>query len=267
MKAKTTTASRRGASRRGASGAAAWAIALAVAGASASGCVGERSFYISQNQVPERSGDSCVVPATRTSVYRGAGVLDVRAAQLGLAPIRAGYTLYPLLVNGFAPTANDDKQPERNAIMVQGFEVELDLGPWSGAGVPVELTSFSVPFGKRMEPGAEAGTAVDVISGSLARYMAPIVAGTPEAATLATGPVVKATVRAYGDHNGVRVESYDFVYPITLCSGCLVQELAECPTPGGGTVLQPSLCGDPQDGSVSCCRHPTLGFTCLAGAN
>lgn len=242
-------------------------IALAAAAGFGSGCVGERSFYIAQNQIPERSSGTCVVPATRTSVYRGSGVLDVRAAQLGLSGIRAGYTLYPLLVNDFSPTKNNDKQPERNAIMVQGFEIELDLGPWSGAGVPAELTSFSVPFGKRMEPGAEAGSAVDIIPGSLARLMAPIVAGTPEAATLQTGPVVKATVRAFGDHNGARVTSYDFVYPVTLCSGCLVQELTDCPAAGSETAVLPSLCGDPQDGPVSCCRHPSLGFTCLAGSN
>lgn len=252
--------------RSTARGAAAWTIVLAAAGVSASGCVGERSFYIAQNQLPERSGAGCVIPATRSSVYRGSGVLDVRAAQLGLPAIRAGYTLYPLLVNDLLPTKNNDDQPERNAIVVQGFDVELDLGPWSGAGVPEELASFSVPFGKRMEPGAEAGTAVDIIPGTLARLLAPIVAGTPEAATLRTGPIVKATVRAYGDHNGARVSSYDFVYPVTLCSGCLIQELTDCPAAGAETALQPSLCGDPQDGPVSCCRHPTQGFTCLAGA-
>ncbi|MBK8479745.1 MAG: hypothetical protein IPL40_00995 [Proteobacteria bacterium] len=251
--------------RSRARGAAASIIALAAALASVSACVGERSFYIAQNQLPERSGGSCVIPATRSSVYRGSGVLDVRAAQLGLPAIRAGYRLYPLLVNDLLPTKNNDDQPERNAILVKGFDVELDLGPWSGVGVPEELTTFSVPFGKRMEPGAEAGTAVDIISGTLARLMAPIVAATPDTATLRSGPIVTATVRAYGDHNGSRVTSYDFVYPVTLCSGCLVQELTDCPAAGVEAALQPSLCGDPQDGPVSCCRHPTLGFTCLAG--
>ncbi|MCC6748610.1 MAG: hypothetical protein IT371_13190 [Deltaproteobacteria bacterium] len=210
----------------------------------AGGCVDETSFLITQNQVPQAG---CKVD-TNESVYRAIGTLDVSAGK--------GYVLFPLIRNDLQASKGVDNQPERNALHLREFQVELDLGEIP-ANFPAELLSFTKPTSGVMQPGERRASSVEAIPEKLVKLLSipPNVK-----------PIVTAKVRVVADHGVTKMKSAAFFYPIQLCNGCLVVKAENCPT---GEALQsaPSnTCGLPQDESTTCCNAPGRGLVCLSDA-
>lgn len=220
------------------------AAALSLAAVLASGCVGERAFFISSNY------SQCVPAGTESAVGLSAGTLDLKGQQ--------GYLFYPELRNDMLATAQSDGEPERNRLILRRFEVDLDLGALgSNVGVPSQLTSFAVPATGLIEPGGALLVAgVPLVPAALATILAgkqlPI-----------GGGLITAKVQAVADHNGSDLKSLEFEYPIQVCSGCLmsVDPAAACPSirPAAATS---NSCGLPQDDKVFCCNDPALGQRC-----
>lgn len=220
-------------------------LAAAGAGLSSTGCVDERAFSIIQNQVPETG---CVIPGDQSDLYRPSGVLDLRGRQ--------GYVLFPLIRNDLPATTSIDQQPERNRIYLRRFEIDLEiLGPTTQP-IPSDMLSFSVPISAEMAPGQLRSSSVEIIPDALVPLLAVPDGGRS---------TVVATVKVVADHNGSNIESTEFIYPVELCSGCLVTMLDSCPAADSETVLPVNECGIPQDGPVACCQSQSRGFICLVG--
>lgn len=219
------------------------AVTLIASAMLSSGCIDEaRVFYIRQNQVPS---SGCKI-ATTTTIYNPMGLLDVS--------VDMGYWFYPLLENKLTSTASGDGEPERNALTLKGFEVELDLqGMEKTAGwtIKEEQLKFWLPASGYLTPkGALAGR-IKVIPDWLAKAMhVPVKAQK----TAGGWPVIYAVVTAVASKTGSEVESSAFVYPIEICNGCLVDLRKQCveDLSKDKTVLT-NYCGLPQDSSVTCC--------------
>lgn len=210
-------------------------VAAALAMVLGAGCVDDDvSFYIQQNQVVE---EGCTVSTTE-DVFLSAGVLDV---SLGY-----GYYMNPLVVNNMRETAQEDKQPERNNLHMKRFDVTIDM---SGAPVsaPTSELDFSVPRSGTIQAGGVAYFArVKVISDKLAGLFKSALQGKPN-----LQPIVQVSMRAIAERSNEVRESAEFVYPISLCSGCLVDLRTAKPDANDKTV-EDSICGWPQDMPVTC---------------
>jgi len=210
---------------------------LVLAALSVTACVDDdRMFYIKQNQAPD---SSCTVSTGGGSSLWG-GILDVSIAGYG-------YYFNPLVVNQMLSTTGDN-QPERNVIHMRGFKVDA----------PSPIADFEIPAAGAIEPNGEAVfAAVEVLRPGDVALLAGSVSGTNQ-------PVLEVKIRAFGDRSGDEMETSEFIYPITLCNGCLVTMLTACPTAEDTTTYTSNPCGLPQDAPVTCCPGPS-GNVCLAG--
>ena len=209
---------------------------LVLAALSVTACVDDdRMFYISEALAPD---SSCSVSSGGTSLW--GGILDVSIGGYG-------YYLNPVVVNQMLSTTGDG-QPERNVIHMRGFKVDA----------PSPIADFEIPAAGAIKPNGEAVfAAVEVLRPGDVALLAGSVSGTNQ-------PVLEVKLRAFGDRSGDDMESAEFIYPITLCNGCLVTMLTACPTAEETTTYTSNPCGLPQDGPVTCCPG-TSGTVCLAG--
>jgi hypothetical protein len=220
--------------------------------ATAGACSGGLSdqFFIVQNQVPETSGNGCLIPADKGATYRGSGIMDV-----GLVGERAldGYVLFPLLQNDL-PARGQAGATEPNRLVLQEFRVRLEPGP----GAPQDLVglfaspslapylSYSVPWSGSVEPGGgNTSASVTVVPAEVARQIASsgILDQLLEVPLTARGTAVGSTLSD-------TIESKEFEYPIAACAYCLVANLAFCPFKPVNTG---NACNISQDVGVDCC--------------
>ena len=193
-----------------------------------------------------------------TTIYNPMGRLDVSVGQ--------GYWLYPLMENALTSTTTGDGEPERNALTLKGYEVELDLQGMektAGWNVKQEQLKFWLPASGYLGPGGKLAGAARVIPDWLAAKMA----GPVKAQAQPGGwPVIYAIVTAVAAKTGSEVESAVFVYPIEICNGCLVDKRTSCPAdPSKDKNLLSNYCGLPQDTPVTCCpRNTGDSFGCYA---
>ena len=236
------------------------AVALTALAVLSSGCVDEaRIFYIRQNQVPS---SGCKI-ATTTTIYNPMGRLDVSVGQ--------GYWLYPLMENALTSTTTGDGEPERNALILKGFEVELDLqGMNNTAGLTIkqEQLKFWLPATGYLGPGGKLAGSIRVIPDWLAAKMGDPSTGPVKAQAPSGGwPVIYAIVTAVASKTGSEVESAIFVYPIEICNGCLVDKRTTCPAdPSKDKALLSNYCGLPQDQVVTCCPK-NKGYGCYSSGS
>jgi hypothetical protein len=196
------------------------------------GCVDDDvSFYIQQNQVP---GADCEV-STTVDKFRGSGLLDV---SVGL-----GYYMFPLVVNNMRSSSSEDNQPERNNLHMRRFTIELDSVPVGASGAE---TSFEIPVSGLIPPagGMLAYAGVKVIKDSLAAKL-------QGAAGSGAEHVIMVSLRAEAERSGETRESAEFLFPVTICNGCLVDMRTEPPDPEDKTAVG-NTCGLPQDEPVTC---------------
>lgn len=207
-------------------------VALLVSTALAvTACVEERAFFITGNY------SEC---SENTGATTASGVLDINGAQ--------GYYFFPELRSELAATTDEDGEPERNMLTIDGFEVDLDV-PEAIADSSLTKT-FSYASGL-LEPngGTLRFSNVPIISKELVSQF-PLGEGNEV--------VVLAKIRARAKHNGSTLKSVEFSYPIRVCRGCLVTDLGDCPSTAVEGVTTNS-CGLPQDSPVVCCTQAASG--------
>jgi hypothetical protein len=201
------------------------------------GCVDDDiSFYIQQNQVPEQG---CEV-STTADKFRGSGLLDVS--------LNLGYYMFPLVINNMRSSSSEDQQPERNNLHMRRFTVELESVPVGASGAE---TSFEVPVSGLLPPagGMLAYAGVKVIKDSLAAKL--------NSAQLPGEPVIMVSLRAEAERSGETRESAEFLYPVNICKGCLVDMRTEPPDKEDTTTVS-NVCGIPQDDPVTCYKAGSL---------
>lgn len=229
----------------------AMAAAFSLTAVLASGCVGERAFFISANY------SQCVPGDAENAVGLSVGTLDTQGAPWIVSSGR-GYLLYPELRNDMLASAGTDGEPERNRLILRRFEVDLDLGVLGqGVGVPAQLTSFAVPATGLIEPGGSLLVAgVPLVPAALVDILSRKQLPTG-------GGLITAKVQAVADHNGSDLKSLEFEYPIQICSGCLMVSNVAADCPPTQPAATSNACGHPQDDKVFCCAN---GATCYSQA-
>lgn len=209
---------------------------LAAAALAMTACVDERAFFITGNF--SECGDTGAGASGGAASLAG-GLLDVSGGQ--------PYYFFPTVRNDLQSTSQNDGEPERNILAVQGFEVDLDIP--SGA-VDAPTSTFTHASGI-VEPngGTISFTNVPILSRELVQAL-PL---NPGAEAL-----IVATIRARASHNGSTLKSVEFKYPINVCNGCLVTDLGDCPSTQPEGVVT-NACGLPQDSPVVCCTQAASG--------
>jgi hypothetical protein len=212
-------------------------------------------FLIVQNQSPQMN---CVIPADVSALYQGKGKLDVRLVQ---DQALTAYYVFPLLENDLPPpTAGQSEDPNR--IALSGFDVDLSI---LGSAPPMittlfqsldadpnnrALLHFRLPWsGSVASGGGHTATTVDAVPATLARR----IRDTGELETTAFFEL-EATITATGDRLAGNIDSDPFSYPVVICEGCLIANVASCPYQTAVTN-QGNACNVAQDDPVDCCSQ------------
>jgi hypothetical protein len=204
-------------------------------------------FEILNDQIPN-PGLVCSVPINPT-VYMGEGLLDVAIVRTG-AP--SAYLLFPLIENNLpgSGAANDPNQ-----IQITGFDVDIStIGSGTPAAMQVlndnsQLLHFRVPWsGGVSSGGGQISAIVETVPVALAMQLAGAggLGATP-------GLTLNLRVQAVGSTNSGRSLTSDpFNFPLEVCNGCLIGNVAPCPyrATNAGNACNPA-----QDLAVDCCTE------------
>jgi hypothetical protein len=216
------------------------------------GCVADntQSMVITQNDVPEVSGNTCVAPAGESATFRASGTLDISffSSFAGYPGPTAGYLLFPAVKNNLSASvagASISANPTMFTIEVTRIDVELEDAA-SGNRI---ADRFSVPVFKMLEAGAVIGLAVDVVP--------PVVVS-----SLSDGQLIMASVQVVGNRDGGEIRSNKMQYAISVCDGCLFHNAGACVDfSGTGSA---NVCNIAQDEVAVCCEHSVEGLICPA---
>lgn len=175
-------------------------VAALAAVAVAGGCAdNETMLYIIG--VQKLSGE-CVAKPDLSQPLIGGGVLDIA---LRNPPV---YQAALIVGNQLVPRGEEEKlRTESSHIVLEGAEVTLtDIGGAQLEAYTVDTTGY-VPATEGDQPG----------------YGVAFVPLIPASGTVSAGNSYRAIVRVFGRTlGGQEVESGDYVFPISICSGCLV---------------------------------------------
>jgi hypothetical protein len=209
-------------------------------------------FEIVNDQVPMTAGGGCSIPTDET-VYSGQGTMDL---QLVRPSAEAGFFFFPLLKNNL-PTSGSG--PDVNQIFLSSFAI--DLSPASappqtqalfaalegGTSADRALLHFKTLWSGSVGSNGKISAIVPAFPVDLAQRIAAL-------QEIGKSPSlwVNVRVRAFGSTTSQSIESDPFVYPLAVCSGCLVANVAPCPF-----TVPPANTGNPcniaQDAPVDCC--------------
>ena len=220
---------------------------------------GDEGMYVLNNTAP--TGDSCFLNGSTMQPFVAHGEIWVGSNR--------GYLLTPLIQSRYvSPTGVD---PIQNTIQLRSANVELTLKaltvPRAGGGYDTtqpnsSVGTFSALFSGALPPGGSVNVGFDVIP----------VASLQDILGVAVTAEVLASVTIVGDVNGSEVVSSPFLFPISICSDCVVNILTDslgqymtCPVPTTVTPRAGNPCNVFQDGNVDCCVQPgTTTLVCPA---
>jgi hypothetical protein len=111
------------------------------------------------------------------------------------------------------------------------------------------ITHFQSLFSGTLGPKAFANVSFDIVPLALLDAIATKIAG--DSGTLSA--LLKVTIVIFGDLGGDEVDGDQFVYPVTVCTNCVVNPLGTCPAKNGTMVRAGNPCNPFQDGVVDCC--------------
>ena len=220
----------------------------------AMGCVANRDdapLIILFNQAP---ADGCTTSPSKTALARGSGFIDANA------PL--GYLFTPVVQNT-ASTRNGSVDDATRFALIEGANIRVEAsGPNSDAFLgnlaASNLLEFSQRFSFTVFPDdGLASLGFEILP---PQFLASL------RSDLGAGEVAEFDVRIelFGRMGGGVMQSNEFIYPVSVCNGCLVNNLGPCDaglmvTRTGGT------CQPLQDGGiVDCCTAAAGGLVCPA---
>ena len=206
-------------------------------------------FEILNNQVPISSG-GCTIPVSPT-VYQGQGTLDASIVRDGL---QTAYFVFPLIENNL-PGSTGGIDP--NQIQLSGFTVDIGtIGNVPGA-IDSELSTlkgssllhYQIPWSGGISSGG------GQLSAIVSAFPVELALDLLQTGGLTREPslTVNLTIQALGTTNsGTAMKSDPFNYPVSVCDGCLVENLMVCPY--STTPANPgNPCNPAQDDPIDCC--------------
>ena len=188
---------------------------------------GDEGFLIVHNLSPD---ENCALSSS--AGFLGRGVIDKQSPN--------AYILTPEIVSRIAPLEGGDEF--QRTVALHGANVEV-----TNAQTGTSVGKFKTLFSASLSPMGTTTAVFDIV--------------TPEmvAASGATGTTrvqLLAKVTLFGSlGGGDEIDGVPFQYPVTVCDGCVVQNLGACPLPFGTEVpaSSPNGCNKFQDGVVQCC--------------
>ena len=209
-------------------------------------------FEILNDQVPL---PGCLIP-TDPGIYMGEGTLDVSIAQGGFG---SAYFFFPLIENNLPSSSNTQTDP--NQIQLSGFQVDitsLDAPPPASVQTVLDnagpLAHYQVPWSGGVDSGG------GHLSASVAAFPVELAQALAQSGGIGREPTltVQLTIAALGTTNiGTHMTSDPFHFPLHLCSGCLVANVANVAScPFASKPANPgNACNPAQDAFVDCCTE------------
>jgi hypothetical protein len=199
------------------------------------------------NNTTVPTGNACTLTGMTGQAFTSMGVISTAS------PV--GYLATPLLESRITALMGQESQ---KTIHLQGATVHLVLPPGS-TGIMLDSfeAAFDAPFSGDLPPTGTANVGFEIIPQSVITKVRGLGATAPVAVEL------KATVVAYGELAGSRIEATPWVYPVTVCNDCVVAVHGACPFTGMG-LRTGNPCNIFQDGTVDCCTDATGALVCPA---
>jgi hypothetical protein len=205
-------------------------------------------FTIINNQVPL---PGCLIPTNRT-IYQGQGFLDLSLVQDGAD---SAFLVFPLLENNL-PASTGGIDPNR--ISLRSFAI--DISPISSSGQMTTdlfttlsnngdpLVRYQVPWSGSVDSGG------GMVAAAVHAFPVQLAQRLLDTQEIGVSPslTVNLRIRAFGRTTTQDIESDPFDYPVSVCAGCLIANVAACPytTPPANLGND---CNIAQDGFVDCC--------------
>ncbi len=209
---------------------------------------GDEGMYVLNNTAV---GDSCALSGSPDQPFISHGVIYFGSS--------LPYTLTPLIQSRILASETDTDQAQKT-IQLRGADVTLTLKAMSVQAADGSITStqpetvlgqFSTLFAGAVTPGGSVNVGVSIVPQTTLRAVADM-----SGADLVNGAFtaeVLASIVIKGDINGSSIESTPYLYPVSVCSDCVISVVGACPLPAGTDVRPGNACNPYQDGIVDCC--------------
>jgi hypothetical protein len=126
-------------------------------------------------------------------------------------------------------------------------------------GLSGQQLKFASLFSGSLPPAGTVNVGFDVVPVQTLRQ---ILTKSGAGATDKLRAEVLATVTVLGTLDGDKISATPFQYPITVCTGCVVNNLGTCPLPVGTVPRIGNPCNPFQDGTVDCCLDASNTLEC-----
>lgn len=195
------------------------------------------------------------------------GTLDV-TSPLPDGTLNPGYALTPIaqsgIQSGSAGSGTNAGNPNAHLVIVQGADIELlsdgtagsdrVVAALAGAGLASRRQRFTVT----LQPGGVSGLAFPVLDARQTAVLSQAVVGNEFIDVITRS-------KLFGSVDTGDFESLPFDYPITLCRGCLIQNVGNCAAyPANMKFDTGGVCGPAQDKPLSCCNSTGGATLCPA---
>lgn len=209
---------------------------------------GDEGMYVLNNTAV---GESCALNGSPDQPFISHGVIHYSSP--------FAYMLTPLIQSRITASETDTDQAQKT-IQLRGADVTLTLKALSVEAADGSVTSsqhdtvlgqFSSLFAGAVTPGGSVNVGVSIIPPATLRSVADM-----SGADLANGAFtaeVLASIVIQGEINGTSIQSTPYLYPVSVCSDCVVSVLGACPLPMGTDVRAGNPCNPFQDGVADCC--------------
>jgi len=164
--------------------------------------------------------------------------------------------------------AGDGKESLRT-IFINGANIHLDIGQLvvteNGVSTPTgpaaSTFEFQELFSAALGPnGGLTAAGFDLIPVQVMQGIQAAASSVGNSPALAQAEVL-ATVTAFGDFYGDRIDSTSFKFPITV--GNTLRRRDTCPVDATAVVASVNGCSELQDSPIACCVDTTNSFRCL----
>ncbi|MBN2724229.1 MAG: hypothetical protein JXR95_09180 [Deltaproteobacteria bacterium] len=203
-----------------------------------SGCAeNSSSLVIVQNQSPETS---CTASNTVADNFISHGILDLGAARYNITPQYYGWFV---IENNLTSTI-ESHGIELNNVEIKEAHIDLSLAQ-AGGTLGSDITQFADYTFVTIPPGETRSVQVNLIPPNVAQRL-----------TISSGQFIEvfAKVQLIGERGGTEIVTNSINFPVTLCYGCLVENIGPCDTATFPEIIeQGHSCNMSQDLKLHCC--------------
>lgn len=218
-------------------------VPIALLGACAKN--GDEGMVVLNNSTVQQ-GMICMLTGMPGQAFTSSGTISTQSP--------GGYLATPLIESNITAATGQESQ---RTIEIQGAIVQLAV-PTQAAMITLDSNeqSFRAPASGALLPNnGTINVSFDLVPYSVIQKVAAL-GGTH------THVEVDATVTMYGQLAGDTIKATPWLYSVTVCNDCVVNNLGMCPPTALVRLGNP--CNVYQDGIVDCCTSTTGALVCPA---